>query len=242
MLHYQSCAYHRREESSITLQRKLSYIQSHLGIYPWWGSLVRHHHKADQKFPNLNSNIPSSTTQPQPPPPKMPVLGKRKAPARSETSPSEALSAEEIFRRHFEAQFAPIDEDPVAKRQAVAEGDEEADSSEDGVDSEEEGDDDEDEGEEDDEWGGLSDDEISDEEDEVAVEVIDYSTSQPKTEAMSKSDLKSFMVSPLLNPLICRHTNNQPSPPAHRPKYPNQNPPPKKQPPPNPSPKTPPPS
>lgn len=122
----------------------------------------------------------------------MAVLGKRKTSSRSEPTSEEALSAEEIFRRHFEAQFAPLEEDPAAKRQAVAQDDDEEDSEEDGIDDEDE---DEEEEDEDDEWGGLSDDEISASDNDVAVEVIDHSTSQPKTESMSKADLKAFMVS-----------------------------------------------
>lgn len=121
----------------------------------------------------------------------MAVLGKRKAP---DPSVSEH-DAEDIFRRHFEAQFAPID--AAAPTKAAAEV----------------GSDEEEEEEEDAEWGGLSDEDddddgIEDEEEEdedtddadgrggsVAVEVVDYSKSQiPKPVAMSKRELKAFMV------------------------------------------------
>jgi len=95
-------------------------------------------------------------------PPTMTVLGKRKAPE----PPVSREDANEIFRRHFESRFAPIE---VEKR-PVADDDDE--------DEVDDGDDDSDDeagprrprrsaGSDDDEaeWGGLSDDEDSDDED-----------------------------------------------------------------------------
>lgn len=113
----------------------------------------------------------------------MAILGKRKA-----SEPSvEGEDASEIFRRHFEAQFAPI-ETPQKKRALTGTND-----------SAEEGSGEED-GSEESEWGGLSNDEISGDDDEAVdeapvVEVVDHSTSQTsKPVAMSKRDLKAFMV------------------------------------------------
>jgi cobalamin biosynthesis protein CobT len=151
----------------------------------------------------------------------MAVLGKRKAPEPIISTED----AQEIFRRHFEAQFLPL---PEAERKA-REKEEEDDDSEDGSDgSEDEGG----------EWGGLSnDDEGSDDEDDdddeldedddddgrtsrasianaspltlltqhpdsPTVEVVDHSGSQaPKISTMSKRELKAFMVS--LSPIPC---------------------------------------
>ncbi|KAK4069914.1 uncharacterized protein Triagg1_6709 [Trichoderma aggressivum f. europaeum] len=124
----------------------------------------------------------------------MAVLGKRKAP--EPTASTE--DAQEIFRRHFEAQFLPL---PEAKRKAKAveeedgsEDDGDASGSEggewDGLSSE---DDDEDEdGVEDDE----DDEEDEDEDDAPVIEVVDHSVSQaPTTSTMSKRELKAFMSS-----------------------------------------------
>ena len=123
----------------------------------------------------------------------MAVLGKRKA------SASEEETAEEIFRRHFEAQFAPIESTPAKKRSTESSDEEDDSDSNDAGTKERRSRRDEDEGEddEDDGWAGLSDgddDEESDEEDE-AIEVVDHSNSQaPKPAAMSKRELKAFMV------------------------------------------------
>ncbi|KAL6791894.1 hypothetical protein J3E68DRAFT_409620 [Trichoderma sp. SZMC 28012] len=125
----------------------------------------------------------------------MAVLGKRKAPEPTVSTED----AQEIFRRHFEAQFLPL---PEAKRKAKAM--EEEDGSEDDSDSGSEGgewdglsneddDDDEDEdGSEDDE----DEDEEEDEDDTPVIEVVDHSASQaPTTSTMSKRELKAFMSS-----------------------------------------------
>lgn len=127
----------------------------------------------------------------------MAVLGKRKAPEKPSISQEEA---EAIFRKHFEQQFAPLDPKPASKKQAIA-GTSSDDSDEDKRDN---GSEDSEDGEE---WGGLSeegssegnqaeyDEEDSDDDSDPAVEVIDHSVSQtPKAAAMSKQDLKAFMV------------------------------------------------
>ncbi|KAI9166779.1 Protein FAF1 [Paramyrothecium foliicola] len=107
----------------------------------------------------------------------MAVLGKRKA---SEQTTS-AEEAEEIFRRHFEARFKPLDDEPKA---ASTRDDQDAPDSD----------------EEDSEWGGLSGEEDAAAEEEaeqpVVVEVVDHSSSQTsKPAAMSKRELKAFMSS-----------------------------------------------
>ncbi|KAI8721082.1 hypothetical protein NCS52_00554700 [Fusarium sp. LHS14.1] len=125
----------------------------------------------------------------------MAVLGKRKA--RSEPSISKEDAAA-IFRRHFEAQFAPLPgADVKSKSKATKRDDEDEDAT--SVDSDEE---DEEEGsEDDDEWGGLSEDEESEEEEEEeeevsTIEVVDHSGAQPpKPTTMSKRELKAFMSS-----------------------------------------------
>ncbi|KAH0527985.1 hypothetical protein TsFJ059_002901 [Trichoderma semiorbis] len=127
----------------------------------------------------------------------MAVLGKRKAPEPTVSTED----AQEIFRRHFEAQFLPL---PEAKRKAKAV--EEEDGSEDDSDSGSEGgewdglsNEDEDEDEDED---GSEDDEDDDEEEEEdeddtpIIEVVDHSASQaPTTSTMSKRELKAFMSS-----------------------------------------------
>ncbi|KAI8671440.1 hypothetical protein NCS57_00619300 [Fusarium keratoplasticum] len=123
----------------------------------------------------------------------MAVLGKRKA--RSEPSISKEDAAA-IFRRHFEAQFAPLPGADVESKSKATKRDDDEDAT--SVDSDEE--DDEEEGSEDgDEWGGLSDDEQSEEEEEEEVptiEVVDHSGAQPpKPTTMSKRELKAFMSS-----------------------------------------------
>ncbi|KAJ4860451.1 hypothetical protein T069G_05439 [Trichoderma breve] len=107
----------------------------------------------------------------------MAVLGKRKAPEPTVSTED----AQEIFRRHFEAQFLPL---PEAKRKAKAveeeDGNEDEDEDEDG--SEDDDDDDEEEEE--------------DEDDNPVIEVVDHSVSQaPTTSTMSKRELKAFMSS-----------------------------------------------
>lgn len=144
----------------------------------------------------------------------MAVLGKRKSRAserEDSTSKPDSESVQDIFRRHFEAQFAPLPEVTAGKK-----GHDDADPGSDES-EEEEG--------EDDEWGGLSDDgagEHEDSDDQEAseegafpsndsssmrlglrtdnftdsnvVEVVDHSSDAPKTKAMSKAELKAFMV------------------------------------------------
>ena len=127
----------------------------------------------------------------------MAVLGKRKA---GEPSVS-AADAEEIFRRHFEAQFDPLD---IPEAQRTAE-DDDGDVEGEDAESRDEGD----------EWGGLSDeggDDTSEEEEEEealddksrrrgakrevsTVEIVDYSAAQaPRQTSMSKKELRAFMV------------------------------------------------
>lgn len=78
----------------------------------------------------------------------MAVLGKRKAPEPSVSQEDAAA----IFRRHFEAQFAPLTgADP--KRAKAQVGDDESDSAEKVGEDEEEDEDDEDDEEG---WGGFS--------------------------------------------------------------------------------------
>lgn len=105
-------------------------------------------------------------------------LGKRKRPtadatpqvrrsAREELESPE-LDAQEIFRRHFEAQFKPL---PVVQSTAKQVEDvSEDDSSEES------------------EWEGIS------EPAEESVEVIEHTDAQSRMAAMSKEELKAFMV------------------------------------------------
>lgn len=88
----------------------------------------------------------------------MAVLGKRKAPAPSVS----AEEAHEIFRRHFEAQFAPLAESKAKRPAPPPDEDEEDDEDDEEGESEDmnPGDDDDEESE----WGGLSDDHVSEEE------------------------------------------------------------------------------
>ncbi|KAL6908754.1 hypothetical protein GGI43DRAFT_154877 [Trichoderma evansii] len=130
----------------------------------------------------------------------MGVLGKRKAPEPTISSED----AQEIFRRHFEAQFLPIEEQEKRKAQKVRRNEDE--------DEEEDEDDSDDSGEG--EWDGVSGDEVSDEDeddddDEVdedeeedekddapIIEVVDHSAPQSsKANTMSKRELKAFMSS-----------------------------------------------
>ncbi|SPJ84270.1 uncharacterized protein FTOL_10787 [Fusarium torulosum] len=126
----------------------------------------------------------------------MAVLGKRKADAEPTISEEDAAA---IFRRHFEAQFAPLPDaeeskshSKKTKQQGDADDDDDESDDSDGnnnVDEEEE---------DDEEWGGLSGDDSSEEEEEAvsAVEVVDHSSKQPSNIAtMSKRELKAFMSS-----------------------------------------------
>ena len=106
------------------------------------------------------------------------MLGKRKRRGReitkkesreeSEGSDASGLDAQEIFRRHFEAQFKPL---PVARQPSKPTGEDSADGSE-----------------EESDWGGISDNE------ETEVQVVEHTEAQARTAAMSKEELKSFMV------------------------------------------------
>jgi hypothetical protein len=84
------------------------------------------------------------------------------------------LDAQEIFRRHFEAQYAPLAASPKKPKviQQVSE-----DESEDATD-----------------WEGISD------EEEEKVQVIEHTDAQPRMAAMSKEELKSFMVRDIPHP------------------------------------------
>ncbi|KAH7360883.1 hypothetical protein BKA65DRAFT_474014 [Rhexocercosporidium sp. MPI-PUGE-AT-0058] len=88
--------------------------------------------------------------------------------AESEGSGSEELDAQEIFRRHFEAQFKPL---PVMKKEIVVERVPEEESGEDS------------------DWDGISEDE------ENGVQVVEHTDAQSRMAAMSKEELKSFMSS-----------------------------------------------
>lgn len=88
-----------------------------------------------------------------------------------EVSESFEQSAQEIFRRHFEAKFKPLPQ--VEKPTKVVE--EEL----------------EDTAEEDSEWGGISDTEEDD------VQVVDHTDRLSRMATMSKMELKSYMVRPL---------------------------------------------
>jgi hypothetical protein len=105
------------------------------------------------------------------------MLGKRKRRTieiskgdRDESGESDAsgLDVQEIFRRHFEAQFKPL---PAAQKSLKPVAEESADESE-----------------EDSDWEGISDDE------ENAVQVVEHTEAQARAAAMSKEELKSFMV------------------------------------------------
>lgn len=138
----------------------------------------------------------------------MALLGKRKS-RDGETASADVseLDAAAIFRRHFEAQFAPLDdEDEAAARAQREQDDDEA------VDSDLNGDDNgsDDDSDDDKSWGGFSgaeeedgdgsdddDDDDDVEETAAAVQVIDHSKPQiPKEPKMSKKELKAFMASP----------------------------------------------
>ncbi|ATY64662.1 hypothetical protein A9K55_004889 [Cordyceps militaris] len=112
----------------------------------------------------------------------MPILGKRKSRGDAEAPASgvSELDAEAIFRRHFEAQFEPLDEAAAQREQ----------DDDDAVDSDLDEDEDEDEDNADDD----------EEEDAPAVQVIDHSQPQvPKEPKMSKKELKAFMSSKVID-------------------------------------------
>jgi hypothetical protein len=145
--------------------------------------------------PNINPASHITNTIKRLYPPTMAVLGKRKADAEPTISEEDAAA---IFRRHFEAQFAPLPDaeesktnSKKTKQQGDADDDDDESHDSDGnnnVDEEEE---------DDEEWGGLSGDDSSEEEEEEVsvVEVVDHSSKQPSNIAtMSKRELKAFMV------------------------------------------------
>lgn len=133
-------------------------------------------------------------------------LGKRKrravAPGNDEAEEEDTaalLEAQEVFRRHFEAQFQPLPE--VEKVKVVEEEEEEE------YDDAEE--------EEESEWDGIS-------EDENEVRVVEHTDSYARMAAMSKEQLKSFMVltiPPLFTMqflIVYRHQNHQQAHPVHQ--------------------------
>jgi hypothetical protein len=105
------------------------------------------------------------------------LLGKRKRQIRDtkpteeidgdESSSSSELDAQEVFRRHFEAQFEPL---PVVQKIVEAE---DSDDEVSGPESE---------------WGGIS--EVED----TSIEVIEHTDAESRMAAMSKEELKLFMV------------------------------------------------
>lgn len=113
------------------------------------------------------------------------------------------LDAAEIFRRHFEAQFKPLDEDGREEDVTLPqrEQDDDNDDDDDWAVNRKRNEDEYD-GNDSDSWVGLSDDEdgVDDDEEEFngavsIVEVIDHSKPQvPKDAKMSKKELKAFMV------------------------------------------------
>lgn len=157
----------------------------------------------------------------------MAVLGKRKASKVSKASePSiSAEEANEIFRRHFEAQFAPLEDShkpDEASRKRKNDDENDVDDSSESSGEDDNNDIDEVEGEED-EWGGLSDNDDEDDDEEEGkepffsrctfresqhlthnfffldapqIQIVDHSTAQTPTEPkMSKKELKAFMSS-----------------------------------------------
>ncbi|RBR10867.1 uncharacterized protein FIESC28_09300 [Fusarium coffeatum] len=130
----------------------------------------------------------------------MAVLGKRKADPEPEISQEDAAA---IFRRHFEAQFAPLPDAKEPKPSSKkTKRDEESDDDDDSEASDDSNDEEED-SENENEWGGLSGDDSDEEEEEEeeeeqppVVEVVDHSGKQPAmTATMSKRELKAFMSS-----------------------------------------------
>lgn len=195
-----------------------------VGVWPTVDAIDNHLQRKKKKVPaKLVASLPDPIL-PLPPPrryihththiqtppannllsaPAMALLGKRKS-RDGETASADVseLDAAAIFRRHFEAQFAPLDDEDEAAARAQREQDDD-----DAVDSDLNGDDDGSDDE--DAWGGFSSaeeedgDGSDDDDDEVeetaaaAVQVIDHSKPQiPKEPKMSKKELKAFMASP----------------------------------------------
>jgi hypothetical protein len=86
----------------------------------------------------------------------------------SEESGSSEIHAQEIFRRHFEARFKPL---PTVEKSVKVVEETPRKSSE-----------------EDSEWDGISD------EEERGVQVVEHVDAQLQMTAMSKAELKAFMV------------------------------------------------
>jgi hypothetical protein len=102
------------------------------------------------------------------------VLGKRKARETEQRSPAELEAAQEIFRRHFEAQFKPLAIDPIRPLRQTEDNEDDTESES---------------GES--EWEGIAEDE---DEEDSRVEVIDHASAQKPISSMTKSELKKFMV------------------------------------------------
>lgn len=121
-------------------------------------------------------------------PPAMAILGKRKAEPEPLISQEDAAA---IFKRHFEAEFAPLPEAEAAKskfKKAKHKGSSNDIESEEDEDNNSDGDDGE--------WSGLSgEDSVTEEEHSPTIQVVDHSNKQPPKQAvMSKRELKAFMV------------------------------------------------
>jgi hypothetical protein len=109
------------------------------------------------------------------------MLGKRKRQAivpiskeeesSSGSSSGSEIDAQEIFRRHFEAQFEALPE--VNKPAAAADQKEEESGSE----------------EEEEAWDGISDDGEA-----AGIQIVEHTTSGPSRTGISREELKAFMV------------------------------------------------
>lgn len=135
----------------------------------------------------------------------MAILGKRKSRQDGGAPAVSKLDAAEIFRRHFEVQFEPLEVDgsEEERTQSQREQDDDNDDDDDDDDDDEwavggKRNEEEDDGNDSDSWVGLSDEVDHDEELNGAVsivEVVDHSKPQvPKEAKMSKKELKAFMV------------------------------------------------
>ncbi|KAF5717782.1 swr1-complex 5 [Fusarium mundagurra] len=120
----------------------------------------------------------------------MAILGKRKAEPEPLVSQEDAAA---IFRRHFEAEFAPL---PAAETARSDFKKTKHERSSNDIESKEEEDNNSSDGD-DGEWGGLSDeDSVTEEEQNPTIQVVDHSSKQPpKPASMSKRELKAFMSS-----------------------------------------------
>ncbi|PNP78470.1 hypothetical protein FNYG_08416 [Fusarium nygamai] len=120
----------------------------------------------------------------------MAILGKRKAEPEPLVSQEDAAA---IFRRHFEAEFAPLPEAETAKSDFKKTKHEGSSNNIERKEEEDNNKSDEDYGE----WGGLSDeDSVTEEEQNPTIQVVDHSSKQPpKPASMSKRELKAFMSS-----------------------------------------------